>query len=330
MTLANHMAATRTSTIPVDNRLDPRAARSDLLSDICVGLAREQPVLPTRMLYAGDGGRLFGDIAIDPRYRLARRERALLKRVAPLIIDRLRPEHIVELGGGVSDKLLDLLRWSGDRTSRVTAFDIDALGVVDALSGLGPRLGRGVVCDAIIGDMERHLEPIPRQGRRLVIMLGSTVGNFARVDRRRLLETVVASSQPGDALLLGVDINRRVRDQLAAYRGAAVARFNLNAIDTLAALTGADVSGSDVEHHVAWDEQRSAVLVQLIPRRRCEVSIGSMNIPVLAGVPITTARSVKFDPGGLDDDLATSGFGQTTWWLNDSSTHALVLAVRGV
>ena len=80
-----------------------------------------------------------------------------------------------------------------------------------------------------MGDFERHLDAIPpSEGRRLILFLGSTIGNLEPGPRVELLR---ARDQmgPNDFLLLGTDL---VKDPavLRAYDDSAgvTAAFNRN------------------------------------------------------------------------------------------------------
>src|SRR5689334_16219300 len=69
------------------------------------------------------------------------------------------------------------------------------------------------------GDFSRlHVSPIAadyshdlpdlrsRPGRKLVLFIGSTIGNFEPDEARAFLKRLAASLEPGDALLLGFDM----------------------------------------------------------------------------------------------------------------------------
>src|SRR5438477_393681 len=74
----------------------------------------------------------------------------------------------------------------------------------------------------LVGDFERHLSRVPPpEGRRLVLFLGSTIGNLDPPARSALLRQVRALLREGDRLLLGVDLVKDTRVLEAAYDDAA-------------------------------------------------------------------------------------------------------------
>jgi len=62
-------------------------------------------------------------------------------------------------------------------------------------------------------------QPAPDE-RRLVLYIGSSIGNFEPEDSARLLRGVRAALRPGDAMLLGVDLVKSADLLLAAYDDA--------------------------------------------------------------------------------------------------------------
>ena len=92
----------------------------------------------------------------------------------------LAPEDIVELGAGSATKTRRLLEArNGLRQSiRYVPIDIDEVTIQATATRLladYPFLH----VRALVGDFERHLQHVPASvGRRLVLFLGSTIGNL--------------------------------------------------------------------------------------------------------------------------------------------------------
>ena len=65
---------------------------------------------------------------------------------------------------------------------------------------------------------------------RLVLFLGSSIGNYDRADALGLLRALRASLSPGDGLLLGTDLVKPESVLVPAYddRAGVTARFNKN------------------------------------------------------------------------------------------------------
>src|SRR5260370_698051 len=93
----------------------------------------------------------------------------------------------------------------------------------------------------------------------LVLFLGSTIGNFDRAAGEEFLREVREILQPGDALLLGTDLEKDVTTQLLAYDDPAgvTAAFNLNVLARINRDLGAGFDLSSFRPDAPWNyEQR--------------------------------------------------------------------------
>ena len=87
------------------------------------------------------------------------------------------------------------------------------------------------VMDYTHGDGSRlNLGPVDCRERRLVVYIGSSIGNFEPHQAAKLLRRVRAGLRTGDSFLLGVDLAKEESVLLAAYDDAAgvTAAFNRN------------------------------------------------------------------------------------------------------
>jgi L-histidine N-alpha-methyltransferase len=181
----------------------------------------------------------------------------------------------------------------------------------------------------IVADLWHPELELPRHGRRLALLLGSTIGNFDGDGRRRLLDRIAARSIAGDAVLVGLDLNDNPRSQVAAYRARSVELFNRECFRTLAELTDSDLSPEDVRHVARWDDVEHAVCVELVTTREVVVGRGERAVALAAGTVIRTATSRKLAIDEVDAELAAAGFTRSTWWFDDARLHALALGRVG-
>src|SRR5256884_445164 len=86
----------------------------------------------------------------------------------------------------------------------------------------------------------------------LVLYLGSTVGNFDRDAGEEFLSEMREILRPGDALLLGTDLEKSIELQLLAYDDPAgvTAAFNLNLLARINRELGADFDLSSFQHEI--------------------------------------------------------------------------------
>lgn len=315
-------------------RLSPPADHgAELAHDVRIGLAADPKRLPSRYFYDARGSRLFEDITRLPEYYLTRAETEILERSADTIVGAVTPDEIVELGSGYSVKtklLIDAMHRVGSG-SRYVPIDIseDALrAAATALCAHYPWLA----IDGLVGDFRNDLDQVPHRGRRLVTFLGSTIGNFVRDDRIRFLEAIAAMLEPGDALLLGVDLVKAESTLLAAYDDAAgvTAEFNKNLLHVLNRELDADFPPDAFDYVARWDPERRCVSMGLRARRGLVVTIKQLDMDVAftGGEILHNEISCKFTRTRLDRELQVAGLHVISWFTDERNRFAMALTGR--
>jgi L-histidine N-alpha-methyltransferase len=320
-----------TQTLEIDVHLTAADLRRELAEDVSAGLAGVPKELPPRWFYDERGSRLFDEITRLPEYYLTRAEREILAVRAAEIAAAAPAEALVELGSGTSEKtrlLLDALRAEGSVRSFVP-FDVSEPTLRSAAASVGldyPGLG----VHAVVGDFHRHLPLLPREGRRLVAFLGSTVGNLDPGERAAFLETLRATLDEGEWLLLGVDLVKDEERLLAAYDDAAgvTAAFNRNVLAVLNRELDADFDLQAFEHVARWDrvEERIEILLRSLRPQRVRVAALDLEVDFAAGEALRTEWSGKFRREGLERELAAAGLHPDRWWTDAAGDFGLALA----
>src|SRR3984957_13147493 len=193
-----------------------------------------QKELPSKYLYDEVGSALFETICVLPEYGFTRADARLLERYAKEIVNRLpSPIHVAELGSGSGKKTRWILE-ALSRRQRTYYYPIEISP--SALAACEKELGQ-IDLVSIVGYEQPYLEGLQEVAKRrdekdhlLVLFLGSTIGNFARQAGEGFLREVRAVLQPGDALLLGTDLEKDEETQVLAYDDPAgvTAAFNKN------------------------------------------------------------------------------------------------------
>src|SRR5262249_53747081 len=194
-----------------------------LEEDVRRGLTESPKSLPPKYFYDAIGAKLFEDITRVPEYYLTRTEAALLETLAPRLMRELDPRDIVELGAGTALKTRRFLdaRNGLPGTVRYVPVDVDE----PTLQATAARLVADypdLQVGALVGDFERHLSHVPPPvSRRLVLFLGSTIGNLEPSSRHRfLLEVRALLRDREDRFLVGLDLVKDVKLLEAAYNDA--------------------------------------------------------------------------------------------------------------
>jgi L-histidine Nalpha-methyltransferase len=282
-------------------------------------------------LYDEQGSLLFDQITRLPEYYLTRSEREILVAHAGAIASSTRAETLVELGSGTSEKtriLLDALTAAG-ALRRFVPLDVSEEVLVASAEAVSAEYA-GLEVHAVVGDFERHLSALPTDGRTLVAVLGSTIGNLRPEPRHRLLQAISASLGPDDVLLLGVDLVKEPARIEAAYNDSSrlSERFQRNALAHLDRELGSSFSRARLRHRSFWDPQHEWVDIGFDSLKQQVVEVPALGVEVeLAhGERLRVEVSSKFRRNGVEAELANAGLELQSWWTDAREGFAVCLA----
>ncbi len=294
------------------------------LDEVLAGMGRRPRSLPSRYFYDARGSRLFQWITRLPDYYLTRVEREILEQHGEAILAPLRgrPCTVVDLGAGDGHKTLRLLRllaragpgvaYSPVDLSRA-ALDEAAARVRSELPGLPVRPVQTTYSSAL-----RLLAGLPGSGTRLVLFLGSSIGNFEHAAARALLRELRRALRPGDLLLVGFDLVKPLPLLQLAYddpQGVTRA-FNLNLLARMNRELGADFELSAFRHVATWDPERPAMESWLESTCAQTVRLGSRVLRFAAGERIHTEISCKYSDAQVTAFGADAGLGEVARYSN--------------
>ncbi|GAC1401392.1 MAG: L-histidine N(alpha)-methyltransferase [Mycobacterium sp.] len=320
-------------TFALSNFLAADSAAQALRRDVRDGLTQTPKSLPPKWFYDSVGSDLFDQITRLPEYYPTRAEAEILRSRSAEIAAASGADTLVELGSGTSEKtrmLLDALRDIGS-LRRFIPFDVDA-GVLTAAGSAIQREYPGVEVDAVCGDFEEHLGKIPCVGRRLVVFLGSTIGNLTPGPRADFLSTLSDTLQPGDTLLLGTDLVKDVGRLVRAYDDSAgvTAKFNRNVLAVVNRELDADFYLDAFDHIARWnaDEERVEMWLRTSSAQRVRIAGVDLTVDFDAEEEMLTEVSCKFRPDGVDTELAAAGLPRTHWWTDAAGDFGLSLSTK--
>ena len=310
-----------------------RGERARFAAEVREQLTRTPRQLPTRYLYDELGSALFEAICQLPWYRVTRAEERLLLAARDDIARVAGPlDAVIELGPGSGAKLERLLTAPAlrGRALDVHLVDLSASALEMASRALSRLPGVDVAAhEAEYLEGVRAATSVAR-GRRLVLFLGSNIGNFDPAESRAFLAEVRATLGPSDGLLLGVDLVKPEPELRLAYDDplGVTAAFNQNLLVRINRELGADFDLPCWAHHVVWDEAASRVEMHLVALRpqRVRVPAADLVIDVAAGETIWTESSYKYRPADVDDLLVHAGFAVAARWIDRADGFALTLA----
>jgi len=322
------MTQIHTSSFGYTDLLPSSYFQAALRSDIRKGLSLRQKRTSPVWFYDQRGSALYEQITELPAYYPHRCEHAILSQYAGAIADRTRARTLVELGSGASTKTKLLL--NALTLDRYIPIDVSASALRLAssqIAGEYPRLD----VQALRADFNDAFALPEVHGSKLIVFMGSTIGNYRAPARARFLHRLRQAMGPDDALLLGADLVKPVTELVAAYADptGVTAAFSKNLLQVLHHELQADFDPDTFEHVASWDSTEQCIEMRLRSTRDQVVSIPALGMKVTfqQGEDWITETSAKFSPQRLRTELAAADLAITDSWTDQAARFSVSLAV---
>jgi|HubBroStandDraft_5_1064220.scaffolds.fasta_scaffold08689_4 dimethylhistidine N-methyltransferase len=297
------------------------------------GLSGAPKHLPAKLFYDEVGSQLFEQITELPEYYLTRTERSILERYAADILRQAGANlTLVELGAGTATKTCVLIEELVQRQSRTLFYPIDVSAsaldeAVRNLAGQFPSLR----VNPIVGDYTGGVPALSRiSGRKLVLYIGSSIGNFEPPQAIRLLRRIRQTLRAGDALLLGADFAKSSKVLLPAYDDAqgVTAAFNKNILARLNRELDADFDLDAFRHIALWNRRcsRMEIYLESLADQSAFIPALDLDVHFKTGERIHTENSYKYTDAMIESILRESGFQLEHTWCDRKKWFGVHLA----
>ena len=319
-------------------KLSPIAS-SPVGAEALSGLTAHPKTLSPWLFYDEAGSRLFEAITELSEYYVTRTERSILAEHADEIIAAAaggRDLSMIELGAGTATKTGLLLEAAIRLQGGVTYYPIDVseTALEEARTRLEVELPEvtvePVVADYTEGMRQNKAASGFGAGRRLVLYIGSSIGNFSPADALDVLRGVRSQLLPGDCLLLGTDMVKDTQMLLNAYDDAAgvTARFNMNVLHRINRELDANFDPQLFRHRARWNEQHARIEMHLesLVAQRVALRGLEMEVRFALGETIHTENSYKFTDQGVLALLTRAGFKLRRQWSDANCWFTVYLA----
>jgi L-histidine N-alpha-methyltransferase len=300
--------------------------------DVLEGLKSSAKYLLPKYFYNQTGSELFEQITRTKEYYPTRKETEILNKYVPQLIGQCNKINIlVELGSGSSLKTKIILNefFRSKKELRYTPIDVS-----DILSESGLNLinnYKRLTVSGIISNYERGLTLISQleDQPKLVIFLGSSIGNFDLLEIHDFFETVRDSIDAHDFFLIGFDLIKEKRILEAAYNDSQgiTAKFNLNILKRINEELGGNFNLSHFHHHAFYNEHYNRIEMYLVSEREQHVKIESLDeiIYFKQGETIHTENSYKFNDEMIYNFAKRADFQVQNIWKDPDGLFALSL-----
>jgi L-histidine Nalpha-methyltransferase len=310
--------------------------------DILIGLSNIfQKSTPSKYLYDDIGSELFERITLQPEYYPTRTEIEILDTYAFKMVNDIQKEIVlIELGSGSSKKTKYLFHEILKKQNQLYYFPIDISFnfLTSVVSNLENSLTNVIVkgipyeyidginhCNNILFENDIEIKNISR----LIIFLGSSIGNFEVDDARNFLKDIRLHITNDDLLLVGFDLIKDPSSLEYAYNDTKgiTSKFNLNLLNRINKELGGNFKIENFSHKAFYNQNKTRIEMHIVSDQDQQVFISSLNkkINFKKNETIRTENSYKYTPEDIDRLIKRAGFSIEKEFFDKNNWYELVL-----
>lgn len=304
------------------------------LEDVLHGLSQPLKKLNSKYFYDEVGDKLFQQIMQLEEYYLPRCEREIIANKTPEIADVIRGSEtnldVVELGAGDGSKtveMLDILQ-SKNFNLRYVPLDISAHILEVNQRNMQKKLPNLEVVP-IVGDFFKTMDRIPgKHQRRLVLFMGSNIGNFELESAIGFLNALKLKLAVGDYLLVAFDLRKNPHTILKAYNDSKsiTKKFNLNLLARINRELGADFNVEDFDHYPVYEPVLGVTSSYLVSLKKQTVQFpNGQRFDFHRDELIHMEISRKFSPAEIESLATSAGLKTVKHFLDSRAFYSLSL-----
>ena len=251
-----------------------------LAYDVLAGLIKYPKTLSSKYFYDAKGSKLFEQIMQLPEYYPTRCEAQILETHKQQLLELCRQDyyHLVDLGAGDAAKTSILIDYfyKNNLSFEYIPVDISPSAVQELTENLHQKYPSLPVRSVAI-DYFSALQWIHNQvpGRKLVLFLGSNIGNFTTEECKQFLSTIWQLLDEDDRLLTGFDLKKNATVIRNAYNDASgvTAEFNRNLLQRINIELGGNFNLDTFEFYASYDPVSGFVKSYMISKKAQQVYI---------------------------------------------------------
>jgi dimethylhistidine N-methyltransferase len=290
---------------------------TDFANDTITGLEASPKRLFSKYFYDKKGDKLFQDIMAMPEYYLTNCEFEIFETQKAEILEFASHSDfdLIELGAGDGTKTKILLKYLVSQGADFQYLPVDiSQNALDGLeSDLNVTMPR-VKVEPQQGDYFGVLKSLKDIGsrRKMVLFLGSNIGNFTREEAALFLQEMNASLSPGDMVLIGSDLKKDPSIIQLAYDDPAgiTAAFNLNLLERMNRELGANFDINQFKHWETYNPTTGETKSHIISKKTQTVHFSCLDRSFEFGAweAIWVELSQKYNLKELENLAEKSGF----------------------
>lgn len=293
-------------------------SKTTFFNDVVKGLQASPKYLLSKYFYDAEGDALFQKIMDAPEYYVTNADLEIFSQqsdaLAKTLVNGDQNFEILELGAGDASKSSYLLKSLAAAQKKYTYRPIDISdSIIDFLHSEMPKRVPGIVVSGLAGEYLPMLKKAYAESpkKKLLLFLGSSIGNYELDEAQQFLKQVYQIMQPGDLILVGFDLKKDPNQILAAYNdaGGFTKAFNLNLLTRINTELDANIDINAFDHFPTYNPMTGACRSYLVSKKNQIISIPNATDIVLARhEAIDMELSQKFSIADIDAMADALGF----------------------
>lgn len=314
-----------------DEFIDLKPELANFRDDVIRGLSGNPKMIPPKFFYDETGSELFNSITATDEYYVTNAEEEILLDNGRAIAESIGSGTLmIEYGSGNSRKTSILISSLIDPAAYVL-IDIspDAVQMsARKLSGKFPQLKVVSVCADYL--MMDEIPLVAEGGKKVIVFLGSTIGNFEPEDARNFLNECHGELSSGDGMLIGVDLKKDVNVLNRAYNDSEgfTEKFNLNLLWRIKRELDSDIDPGTFAHRAFYNVEKGRIEMHLVSRVDQTIRIGGNIFHFDKGESIHTESSYKYTVDQFKELAAVSKLEVDRVWMDKRNYFGLFYLKR--
>ncbi len=283
---------------------------SAFAQDLQQGLSQSPKTLPSKYFYNDEGSQLFEKIMDLPEYYVTNAEFDVLSTHSKAIVEKIskgaKGVRFIELGAGNGLKTKILLESVESLAVNASYSPIDISSeAIQSLSENFQGQFPNIPIQPLVKDYFEGLEILSKstEYRKVVMFLGSNIGNFSWEESVDLLKHILSSLSKGDLLLIGFDLKKDPRIIRAAYDDSqkVTKAFNINLLKRINEELGGQFDLEAFEHYASYNPVSGEARSYLMSLRAQKVWVEELEeyFEFKQWEPIHTEISRKYDEDSM-------------------------------
>ena len=311
-------------------KIDKNKTSATFYEDVVNGLSLPSKRLSSKYFYDENGDRIFQRIMEMEEYYLPACELEIIKNRSHEIIEYF-PEgeiDVIELGAGDGSKTVHFLKHLEKANVSSTFYPLDiSENILEVNKSNILREIPEMAVNPIHGDYFDTLKKLKSNRPRVILFMGSNIGNFSHEEAVDFIELVGEFMQPDDLFLVGIDLRKNPRTIIDAYddKNGITKAFNLNLLNRINHELDGNFDVSKFDHYATYDPIAGTASSYIVSLENQVVRVGEERFSFKKYELIHTEVSNKYNLKEIEQLGSAAHFSAVHHFMDDRSYFSISL-----